>query len=165
MNWLKRLNEKGDKITFYYDFGRAPGQRPSTGVFIYAKPKNQIEKNHNREAQSLLDIKKSQLTIDQQAIGSKFIPNHKFKANFIEYYAEYAQLNKRDGNRHMEGSLNHFKLFVKKDFIPPIDITENFCKRFRQYLLDRFKGETPANYYSRFKWVVKAKNIGARHPA
>jgi hypothetical protein len=55
------------------------------------------------------------LTIDQQAIGSNFIPNHKFKANFIEYYEEYAKLNKREGNRHMEGSLNHFKLFVKKD--------------------------------------------------
>jgi integrase len=53
-------------------------------------------------------------------------------------------------------SFNQFKLFVGSDFIPPIDITENFCKRFRQYLLDKYNGETPGNYYSRFKWVVSA---------
>jgi hypothetical protein len=50
MNLLKRKNKKGDKITFYYDFGRGPGHRPSTNIFIYAKPKNQIEKNHNKDA-------------------------------------------------------------------------------------------------------------------
>jgi hypothetical protein len=37
MNISKRQNSKGDKITFYYDYGRGSGQRPSTGVFIYKK--------------------------------------------------------------------------------------------------------------------------------
>jgi hypothetical protein len=46
MNFIQRPNKNGDKITFYYDYGRAPGQRPSTGIFIYAKPNNQIQKNH-----------------------------------------------------------------------------------------------------------------------
>lgn len=58
MNILKRSNRKGDKITFYYDFGRGAGQRPSTGVFIYTRPKDQIQKNHNKEALALLEIKK-----------------------------------------------------------------------------------------------------------
>jgi integrase len=156
MNILKRPNRKGDKITFYYDFGREPGQRPSTGIFIYTKPKDQIQKNHNKEALILLEIKKSQLTIEQQAVGSAFIPTYKFKDNFLEYYEEYVKLNSRKGNRHLSSSLTHFKAFIKSDFIAPIDITENLCKRFRQYLLDRFKGETPLNYYARFKWVVNA---------
>ena len=156
MNIIKRKNKKGDKITFYYDYGRGPGQRPSTGVFIYIKPKNQVEKNHNKQALLLLETKKSQLTIEQQAVGSAFIPSHKFKANFIEYFEEYVELNKRKGNRHLSNSLSQFKLFVKKDFIPPVDITENFCKRFRQFLLDKFTGETPGGYYARFKWVINA---------
>ena len=37
-----------------------------------------------------------------------------------------------------------------------MDITENFCKRFRQFLLDKFTGETPGGYHARFKWVVNA---------
>jgi integrase len=156
MNLIQRKNNKGNKITFYYDYGRGPGQRPSTGVFIYTKPKNQIEKNHNKQALLLLETKKSQLIIEQQAVGSAYIPAHKFKSNFLEYFEEYVELNKRKGNRHLSNSLTQFKLFIDKDYISPIDITENFCKRFRQFLLDKFTGETPGGYYSRFKWVVNA---------
>ena len=79
MNILKRENRTGDKIMFHYDFGRGAGQRPSTGIFIYKKPKGQIQKNHNKEALALLETKKSQMIIEQQAIGSAFIPSHKFK--------------------------------------------------------------------------------------
>lgn len=156
MNFLKIPNKKGDKIIFYHDFGREKGQRPSTGIFIYKRPKTQIEKNHNREALALIELKKSQLIIESQAVGTGFIPKHKFKTNFIDYFEEYVKLNKRIGNRHLQNSLTHFKAFVESDFVSPIEITQNYCRRFRQYLLDRFTGETPANYYARFKWVVNA---------
>lgn len=156
MNLLKRENRTGDKIMFYYDFGRGAGQRPSTGIFIYKKPKDQIQRNHNKEAIALLETKKSQAIIEKQAIGSSYIPSHKFKTNFLEYYQEYVEQNKRKANRHLSNSLKQFKLFIKDDFIAPIDINENFCKRFRQYLLDKFTGETPGGYYARFKWVVNA---------
>jgi hypothetical protein len=49
MNIIKRTNSKVDKITFYYDYSRKAGQRPSTGIFIYSKPKTQAEKNHNNK--------------------------------------------------------------------------------------------------------------------
>ena len=156
MNFIKRFNKSKEKITFYFDLGRGPGQRPSTGIFIYTKPKNQTEKNHNKDALALLEIKKSQLIIESHAIGTSFIPSHKFKSNFLEYYQEYVEQNKRKANRHLINSLNQFKLFVARDFISPTEITENFCKRFRQFLLDKFSGETPAGYYARFKWVVAA---------
>ena len=115
MNIIKRKNQKGNKIIFYYDYGRGPGQRPSTGVFIYTNPKNQVEKNHNKQALLLMETKKSQLTIEQQAVGSAYIPSHKFKANFLEYFEEYVNLNRRKGNRHLANSLKQFKLFVKRN--------------------------------------------------
>lgn len=156
MRIIKRKNKKGDRTTFYFDYGRGPGQRPSTGIFVYTKPENPVEKNHNKEALALIETKKSQRIIEEQAVGSAYIPSHKFKANFLEYYAEYVELNKRKGNRHLRNSLTQFKLFLGKDFISPVEITENLCKRFRQYLLDKYTGETPSGYYTRFKWVVNA---------
>src|SRR6266498_4894785 len=108
MNFLQRRSKNGDKITFYYDYGRGPGQRPSTGVFIYIKPKDQIQKNHNKQALALLETKKSQLTIEQQAIGSAFIPAHKFKANFVDYYQDFVEKNSRKGNRHLANSFTQF---------------------------------------------------------
>jgi hypothetical protein len=122
MNFVKRPNTKGDKIYFYYDLGRKKGQRLTTGVFIYVKPKNQIEKNHNKEASLLLETKRSQYILENQAVGSGFIPSRKFKANFIDYFDEYVKLNQRKGNRHLQNSFKHFKTFVKNDFISPLDI-------------------------------------------
>jgi len=156
MNIFERVNTKGDKIIFYYDFGRGKGQRPSTGIFIYTRPKDQIQRNHNKQALALLETKKSQIIIEQQSIGSMFIPQHKFKANFLDYYEEYVENHKSADNRHLPCSLTKFKLFVNRDFIAPIEITEDFCKRFRKYLLDHLTGETPQNYFARFKWVINA---------
>ncbi|MEC5143240.1 site-specific integrase [Chitinophaga sp. 212800010-3] len=156
MNILERLSRKGDKITFYYDYGRKKGQRPSTGIFIYTNPKSREEKIHNKQARALIDVKRSEKTIEQQAIGSAYIPPHKFKANFLDYYDEYVERNKRDGNRHLSNSFTQFKQFLTKDFISPIEVTENLCKEFRRYLMDKYTGETPSGYFTRFKWVLDA---------
>ncbi|MBV7530831.1 site-specific integrase [Chitinophaga sp. sic0106] len=156
MNFLKRKNTKGDKTYYYYDFGRAKGQRPATGIFVYTKPKDQTQKNHNKQALALLEVKKSQAIIEQQSIGTVFIPAHKFKENFLDYYEEYVNNNRRDGNRHLESSLKQFRLFLGNSFISPGDITENTCKAFRRFLLNKYTGETPSDYYTRFKWVLAA---------
>jgi len=50
----------------------------------------------------------------------------------------------------------YFKKFLKKDFISVIDITENLAKEFRKYLLDHLNGQTPLDYFSRFKKVIEA---------
>ncbi len=156
MNFLKIPNKKGDKIKFYYDFGRGKGKRASTGISIFKCPANEIEKKHNKEAFRLLEVKRSQVTLEQQAIGTPFIPMHKYKENFLEFYEEYVKNHRSAENRHLPSSLNKFKKFIGKDFISPLEITEDFCKRFRNYLLDHLTGETPQNYFARFKWVVKA---------
>ncbi|GAA3934312.1 hypothetical protein GO495_29800 [Chitinophaga oryziterrae] len=59
MNIGEKLNKKGDKIHFFYDLGRGPGQRPTTGIFIYARPNSQEQKNFNKEALKILETKKS----------------------------------------------------------------------------------------------------------
>ncbi|HMC86865.1 MAG TPA: site-specific integrase [Chitinophagaceae bacterium] len=156
MQVIKRRTKDGGMEYYSFGFSKSAGGRISTGIFTYTYPENQIQKNHNKEALRLLETKKSELILERLSAGSSFIPGHKFKANFFEYYEEYVKLNRRAGNRHLSGSLQQFRNFFKKEFIAPIDINENLCKRFRQYLLDRYNGDTPANYYARFKWVIKA---------
>jgi integrase len=155
MNFLQRLNRDKTKVNYYFDFGRGKGQRPSTNIFTYVKPKNQTEKNHNKESFNLLDTLKSQAILEKQAIGTGYIPKHRFKDNFLEYYQEYIKLNKKSENRSLECTLTQLKKFAAKDHLAPIEITENFCVRFRQFLLDNLRGETPGNYFARFKRVLK----------
>lgn len=44
MNIGKRKNPKGDRYNYFYDLRSGPGQRPSTGLFTYVKPKTKAEK-------------------------------------------------------------------------------------------------------------------------
>ncbi len=155
MNIVERISTDKRKIYYTIEWGRGPGERIASGLFTYINPKNQVQKNHNKESLTLLETKKSQLFIEQQAIGSGFIPAHKYKNNFLDYYQDFVEKNKRKGNRHLQGSLTYFKAFIKKDHLSPIEITENLSIRFRQYLLDNLNGDTPANYFARYKRVLK----------
>ena len=156
INIKKRLSKDDKKVFYSLEWGREKGQRIATGIFTFAKPSNQIEKNHNKEALAILEAKRSQLVLDRQATSSGIIPQHKFKSNFVDYYTEFAEKNKLQNNRHMEGSLTHFKKFIKADYLSPVDVTENLCERFRKYLLDKFNGGTPACYFARFKRVLRS---------
>ena len=133
---------------------RLQGQRKSTGIFTWLKPKNQLEKKHNKEALAILENKRSQMVLDGQAINSGYTPQHKIKTNFLDYYSDYIKANRKAGNRHLETSLTAFKNFIRRDFISAIDINENLCEAFRDYLLKEYNGETPANYFMRLQGVL-----------
>lgn len=156
INLAKKLSRDKTKIFYALEWGRNAGQRMATGVFTYVKPKDQVQKNHNKEAMTILEMKRSQMILDHQAISSGYIPQHKIKSNFLDYYAEFVKQNSRKGNRHLSQSLGSFKTFIGKGYISAIEINENLCQRFRSYLLANLNGETPANYFSRFKRVLEA---------
>ena len=152
----KKTSRDKLKHWYYEEWGKEAGQRRATGVFTYVRPANQIQKNHNKEAMAILELKKSQLILESQAIGTGYIPAHQFKENFLDFFEQYVKENTREGKRHLQSSFAHFKAFLARDFIPPLQITENLCQRYRAYLLERFKGDTPMNYFSEFKRMMKA---------
>jgi integrase len=156
MNISKRPNTKGDKTFLSLEWGRGAGKRLATGIFLFTRPQNQAQKKHNQEALLLIETKRSELMLEQQAAGTGFIPSHKILPNFFDYYQQFVKENLRKGNRHLENSLSQFHLFIGKSFLSPIDITENLCHRFRQFLLGKFTGETPANYFLEFKKMIRA---------
>lgn len=156
ININKRSSVDKQKIFYMLEWGRESGQRVATGVFTYVKPKDQLQRNHNKEAMLILENKQSQMILDRQAINSGYIPQHKIKSNFFDYYQEFVKLNSLKGNRHLAQSFNSFKKFINKEYISAIDINENLCERFRNYLMKNLNGETPANYFSRFKRVLEA---------
>lgn len=144
------------KIWYSLEWGKSAGQRIATGIFTYNQPKDLMEKSHNKESLAILKMKQSQMILDSQAIGSGYVPIYKLKGNFLDYYADHVKANARTGSRHLANSLKHFKKFMNKDYVSPIEITENVCERFRAYLLENFNGETPADYFYKFKKVLKA---------
>jgi hypothetical protein len=100
----RESNRDGEEKWYTFEWEKGADQGKAVGIFTYVRPKDQIQKNYNKEALAL-ETKKSQLTIDQQSIGASFIPSHKFKENFLAYFSEFVENNKRKGNRQLEGSL------------------------------------------------------------
>jgi hypothetical protein len=150
------MSRDGQKIWYSFEWGKGPGERQATGMFTYKKPKDEIQENYNKEALALLEFKKSQMIIDYHSMGTQYIPSHRFNDNFLDYYSEFVEQKKRPGNRHLQGSLTQFKLFIKKPRIHPREITESLSARFRDFLTNRFTGQTPAYYFRAFKRVLKS---------
>jgi integrase len=152
----ERKSDNGKKIYYRFKWGNRTSDKMSAGIFTFTKPRTQVEKNHNKEALAILEIKRSQLMIDRQAIGTGYIPAHRYKHNFLDFFDDFVKKNARKGKRHLQTCFVHFKKFVGKKSIPPIEITEEYCQRFRNHLLDNFNGDTPMNYFSEFKRMIKA---------
>jgi len=45
---------------------------------------------------------------------------------------------------------------MSKDLVPASEIDEIVCQAFRKYLFSQYNGEASANYFARFKRVLKA---------
>jgi hypothetical protein len=108
------LSRNGQRKWYTFDFGEQSGQRKAAGIFTYVNPRNKIEKRHNDEALPLSETKKSELTLECQSFGSSFIPSHRFRENFLDYYAEFVINNVRVGNRHLESSLKKSKHLLRR---------------------------------------------------
>jgi len=96
------------------------------------------------------------MVLETQSINSGYIPQHKIKTNFLDYYEEFVKVNSRKGNRSLACSLSAFKDFLKRDSFSALDITENLCEQFRNYLLDNLSGETLMKAYCSNYEVKKA---------
>jgi integrase len=165
MNIVERLSTDKSKIYYTLEWGRKAGERFSTGIFTYAKPKNKIEREYNTESLANLDLLRSQTLLDLQTKGRGFVSPAKMKENFIDFFEKYADKNKSDNNRSLACCLSAFKKFTALDqgkleidaedlSISAADISANYCERFRKYLLDNLNGETPADYFMRFKKML-----------
>ncbi len=110
----ERKSATGKKTYYCFIWGHAASEKMSAGIFTYTKPKTQIEKNHNKEALAMLEIKKSQLVIDRQSVGTGFMPTHQYKNNFIDFYDDFVEKNVRKGKRHLATVLHISKHLLIK---------------------------------------------------
>lgn len=88
----------------------------------------------------MLETKKSRLILERQSIAYCYIPSHKIKSNFLDYYSDFVHENARNSSMHLISSFNHFKTFLGKDYISASNISENLCENFRTFLLKKFNG-------------------------
>jgi len=157
----------GAKESLYLDFYppiRDPftmrmTRRESLGIYIYAKPKNEMEREFNQEMIMKGEVIRG-LRV-QSLINEEFgfLDKNKKKADFLSYFKMKAQ--KKD-QKWMKVYL-HFNKFVngKCSFG---DVTVELCNKFRDYLLNahhlkrknqKISQNSAAGYFSTFRALLK----------
>lgn len=154
------------KISLYLDY--YPGVRnPETmkmmrreylGIYIFEKPKNELERQFNRDmlykAEAIRSIRMQSLINEQ----FDFLDHHKMKKDFLAYFKEMCK--KKD--EKWDIVYKHFYNFVQGRCTFG-DITVELCQDFREYLLNanklQRKGKISVNsasgYYSTFRGLLK----------
>ena len=119
-----------------YHFG--PGQKREyewLDLFLYDKPKNQIQKDHNKHTWQLAETIKAKKMVDDQTTAHGFISKVKSRLCFVAYFKTLVDKKQSTGNygnwlstyRHLVDFTKerqyHWKLLMK-DFLNPL---KNIC--------------------------------------
>ena len=134
-------------------------RRESLGIYIYAKPKNETEREFNQDMWMKAEVirgLRAQSIINEEY---EFLDKSKKQADFLAYFKEVAQ--KKD-QKWMKVYL-HFSNFVKgKCTFGEVNV--DLCNKFRNYLLDAKQLKRPkmkisqnsaAGYFSTFRALLK----------
>lgn len=140
---LRRKPMNGGKQSLYLDFYPAI-QHPDTGkqtrreflrLHIWDKPKNDIEKNHNKETLGLAENIAAKRQIAVQNLQYGFLSTEKQERDFVEYFEELTEKRAGSNFDNWYSSLNYIKAFTggKLRFA---DVNLHWCNQFKEYLLN-----------------------------
>lgn len=124
-------------------------------IIIKTNPKTQEEREYNKEQMTLAllirEKRESFLKHNEEALLSP----HMKRINFLDYCKAYLAKYPNKDLRIMRNCLTKFYAFLGKDFILPAEVNHSLAMGFKHYLLKCLNGETPNNYYTKFKKLCK----------
>lgn len=157
---LRKKRLASGKTSLYLDI-YSNGQRhyEFLKMHLHNRPRTPLDSEHNKETLKLAESIRAKMQLQMQANDYDFTPAFKRNINFIAYYDKFVQDYPNKDIRIVRYSLVHFKAFIEqkgyKGYIAPKNITEDLCRQFKKYLDEHLNGETPYNYFTKFKKLIK----------
>lgn len=122
------------------------------------KPITPEDRKENRErlnlAERIKNKREQQLQGDEYDVTPEFRKGIDFVKYFEAYFNKYDMMDKRV----MKGSFNKFKKFMEEEGIKSLTtkkINAAIIIQFKEYLVKKLNGETPANYFKKFKKMLR----------
>ncbi len=125
-------------------------------VYVIDNPKNTIERQKNKEALQLAQEIRSKRESDIQHNAEGLVSPHRKKCNILDYFTSYINNYQKKDIRMMKTARREFIAYVKEEHLTPNQIDPKLIKGYRDYLLDKYNGETPNSIFARFKKVLRA---------
>jgi integrase len=164
---LRRRPISGARESLYLDFYPAirdpysmgMKRREYLGIYIYAKPRTEMEKGFNHDMLMKAEVIRS-LRV-QSIINEEFgfLDKHKKNLDFLAYFESKAKTK----DQKWEKVYLHFRNFVKRKCLFG-EVTVELCNKFREYLLntkqlkhkDLYISQNSASgYFSTFRALLK----------
>ncbi|MGN6194979.1 MAG: tyrosine-type recombinase/integrase [Ginsengibacter sp.] len=133
--------EKGRsvKVSLYLMYHFGPNQKREyewLDLFLYDKPKNQIQKDHNKQTWQLAETIKAKKMLDDQTSAHGFVSKIKSRICFVAYFKTLVDKKESIGNYgNWLSTYGHLVDFIEGKALPLETVDERFLEAFREYLL------------------------------
>lgn len=162
----------GGRKTLFLDI-YPPVPHPDTGhltrkhylkIFVYAKPKTELQRFHNRETIDLAENQRALRQIDVQNLRFNFLSERMLKGDFVEFFEnERTRKPNRLNGDNWRMSILYFKGFAGDQVLFP-QLNETFCEEYADYLLSapalgranrKISVNTAVSYFAKLKATLK----------
>lgn len=152
---LRKKKLASGKISLYLDIYHN-GKRSYEFLKLYLiKASSPIDRQYNKETLKEAESLRAKKEIYINSLEHGFEPSFKKKINFIAYFENFLSTYTNKDIRIVKYCLKYFKEFVDKEYLYPYEVTEQFCLDFKAHLEKHLNGETPHNYFAKFKKLLK----------
>jgi len=175
---LRKKPISGNRESLYLDFYPAiphpetgePSRRQFLGIYLIVKPKNPIDKQHNKDQELIANYirQKKEAELNKPEIYSGYEKDQlrikeQGEKSFITYFKALA--DKRKASNHDNWvSAYHYLLTFTGGGLKFVDLTESFSNDFKEYLLTTRSKRTEklslsqnsaVSYFNKFKAALK----------
>jgi integrase len=168
---LRKKKLKENRIRLFLDF-YPPVLHPDTGkptrreflkLFLYQRPKNEEEQEHNRETKQMAKAICAQRQIELQQGNYDFLAKYSGNENFLNFLKEQVEYREQVKRNYQSWRSTYLYLYrFTKGFLPLKKINAQFCKSFREYMQTThclnsqrpLKQNSAAGYFDVFKEAI-----------
>lgn len=125
-------------------------------IYILDNPKSPSERQKNDQSLSLAQLIRNNRESDLQHNSEGLIAPFRKKSNFFDYCDAYSNNYQKKDIRMIKAAVREFKSFTNENYLTPQQIDQSRVKGFRDYLINKYNGETPNSFFARFKKILNA---------
>lgn len=127
------------------------------GIHLEPKPRTPAAKEANRQSKQLAESIRAKRDLELQAQEYNITPAFKKSIDFVAYFQKFVDEYPNKDIRIVRYSKEWFVKFletIKITTIKPKQIDEAICRGYLEFMQKGLNGETPYNYFTKFKRVL-----------
>jgi integrase/recombinase XerD len=133
-------------------------------IYLYENPRTETERISNNEYLTLAHAIRNNRQSDLKHNSEGLIAPFRKKSNFFDYCSSFVDRYQKKDVRMINMAVREFKAYTGENFLTPLQINQTSVKGFRDYLINKYNGETPNSVLARFKKILNAATAEGLFP-